>query len=417
MTTLVIIPTYNEAENIAWIVAEVLAHQPELDILIADDASPDGTGDIADRLAAADHRLHVLHRGGKLGLGSAYRAGFAWGLERGYDTLVEMDADGSHRAEDLGRLLEASAAGADLVLGSRWVPGGGVVNWPWHRRFISRGGTFYAQMMLGIPVKDATGGFRAFRRETLERLPLDDVASQGYCFQIDMARRVLQEGMSIVEVPITFVERVRGQSKMSGDIVREALWRVTVWGLQRLVPKRLRTRRRQCRARKRPRPKVGVFSLALGRLLCRSCLLGGGRLLGNGCLLGGPMQVRRTDLAPAKQLKPLSQDFLELVDGATFEQHVPVRTNRLLVLDERLATFDTVTDLTGLGVFPLIWDVGLVGHRHREGVPISADVLHLLTGSHFYAALVLKALCPESSASQCTFCHGSPLSCSLILPT
>ena len=240
MSTLVIIPTYNEAENITWIVGEVFAHRPEVSILIADDGSPDGTGKIADELAEADPRVNVIHREGKQGLGSAYRAGFAWGLERGYDVLVEMDADGSHRPEDLGRLLVASDEGADLVLGSRWVPGGGVVNWPWYRKLISRGGTFYAQLMLGIPVKDATGGYRAFRRETLERLPLNEVASQGYCFQIDMARRVLDQGMTIVEVPITFVERVRGQSKMSGDIVREALWRVTVWGLQRLVPKRLR---------------------------------------------------------------------------------------------------------------------------------------------------------------------------------
>lgn len=240
MSTLVIIPTYNEAENIAWIVGEVLRHRPEVNILIADDNSPDGTGEIADKLATGDARVHVMHREGKQGLGSAYRAGFVWGIERGYDVLCEMDADGSHRPEDLQRLLDASDAGADLVLGSRWVPGGGVVNWPWYRRFISRGGTFYAQVMLGIPIKDATGGYRAFRRETLERLPLGEVASQGYCFQIDMARRVLEQGMTIVEVPITFVERVRGESKMSGHIVREALWRVTVWGLQRLVPKRWR---------------------------------------------------------------------------------------------------------------------------------------------------------------------------------
>lgn len=243
MQTLVIIPTYDEADNIAWIVGRVLDAQPAVDILVADDGSPDGTGAIADQLSKADPRIHVMHRGGKLGLGSAYRAGFAWGLARGYDVLVEMDADGSHRPEDLGRLLEASAQGADLVLGSRWVPGGGVVNWPWYRRLISRGGTFYAQLMLGLPIKDATGGYRAFRRETLERLPLDEVASQGYCFQIDMARRVLGADMSIVEVPIIFVERVRGESKMSGGIVREALWRVTWWGLQRLVPPRLRRRR------------------------------------------------------------------------------------------------------------------------------------------------------------------------------
>lgn len=240
VTALVIVPTFNESANLEWILGRVLTEQPTVEVLVVDDGSPDGTGDIADRLAAGDARIHVLHRSAKQGLGAAYRAGFAWGLERGYDTLLEMDADGSHRAEDLGRILAASAAGADLVLGSRWVPGGGVVNWPWHRRMISRGGTLYARLMLGIHIRDATGGFRAFRRETLERLPLGEVASEGYCFQIDMTRRVLAAGMTVVEVPITFVERERGESKMSSAIVREALWRVTGWGLARLVPTRLR---------------------------------------------------------------------------------------------------------------------------------------------------------------------------------
>lgn len=240
MTALVIVPTYNESANLERILGRVLTEQPTVEVLVVDDGSPDGTGDIADRLAAGDARIHVLHRSAKQGLGAAYRAGFAWGLERGFDTLLEMDADGSHRAEDLGRILAASAAGADLVLGSRWVPGGGVLNWPWHRRMISRGGTLYARLMLGIHIRDATGGFRAFRRETLERLPLTDVASEGYCFQIDMTRRVLAAGMTVVEVPITFVERERGESKMSSAIVREALWRVTGWGLARLVPTRLR---------------------------------------------------------------------------------------------------------------------------------------------------------------------------------
>ncbi|MCD9198061.1 polyprenol monophosphomannose synthase [Aeromicrobium wangtongii] len=239
---LVIVPTYNESANLAWIVERILTAQPDVDVLVVDDGSPDGTGEIADRLAADDPRIHAMHRAGKQGLGAAYRAGFVWGLERDYDVLVEMDADGSHRPEDLGRLLAASDGGADLVLGSRWVPGGGVVNWPWHRRLISRGGTFYARLMLGIGIHDATGGFRAFRRETLERLPMADVESQGYCFQIDMARRVVDAGMTVVEVPITFVERERGESKMSAAIVREALWRVTVWGLARMVPQRQRPR-------------------------------------------------------------------------------------------------------------------------------------------------------------------------------
>ncbi len=235
MRTLVVIPTYDEALNVELVIAALHAEQPQVDVLVVDDDSPDGTGQIADRLAAADPRVHVLHRSGKNGLGAAYRAGFAWGLERAYDRLVEMDADGSHRPEDLGAMLEASLAGADLVLGSRWVPGGGVVNWPWHRRLISRGGTWYARLMLGIDIKDVTGGYRVFRRHTLERLRLDEVASEGYCFQIDMARRTAAAGMTVVEVPITFVERVRGTSKMSGRIVREALWRVTVWGVQRVL--------------------------------------------------------------------------------------------------------------------------------------------------------------------------------------
>ena len=235
MRTLVVIPTYDEALNLELVVAALHTEQPQVDVLVVDDASPDGTGEIADRLAAADPRVHVMHRTGKNGLGAAYRAGFAWGLERGYDRLVEMDADGSHRAVDLAAMLEASLDGADLVLGSRWIPGGGVVNWPWYRRFISRGGTWYARLMLGIDIKDVTGGYRVFRRHTLERLRLDEVASEGYCFQIDLTRRTMAAGMTVVEVPITFVERERGTSKMSGTIVREALWRVTVWGMRRIV--------------------------------------------------------------------------------------------------------------------------------------------------------------------------------------
>jgi dolichol-phosphate mannosyltransferase len=238
MKSLIIIPTYQESANLAWIVERIRTAQPDVDILVADDGSPDGTGKIADELAAADPAVHVMHRGAKQGLGAAYLAGFTWGLEHGYDVLLEMDADGSHRPEDLEQILAASRSGADLVLGSRWVPGGSVVNWPLSRKIISRGGTLYARIMLGLPVRDATGGFRAFRRETLTRLDLGDVASQGYCFQIDMTRRVHAARMNIVEVPITFVERERGESKMSGAIVREALWRVTVWGAARLVPRR-----------------------------------------------------------------------------------------------------------------------------------------------------------------------------------
>ncbi|MEU3776172.1 polyprenol monophosphomannose synthase [Streptomyces sp. NPDC032472] len=230
-TTLVIIPTFNEAENIGPIVARVREAVPEAHILVADDNSPDGTGKLADELAAGDDHVHVLHRKGKEGLGAAYLAGFAWGLERDYGVLVEMDADGSHQPEELPRLLTA-LAGADLVLGSRWVPGGRVVNWPKSREFLSRGGSTYSRLMLDVPIRDVTGGYRAFRRETLEGLGLAEVASAGYCFQVDLARRAVKAGFRVVEVPITFVEREFGDSKMSRDIVVEALWRVTQWGLQ-----------------------------------------------------------------------------------------------------------------------------------------------------------------------------------------
>ncbi|MEV5279154.1 polyprenol monophosphomannose synthase [Streptomyces sp. NPDC051994] len=227
---LVIIPTYNEAENIKPIVARVRAAVPEAHILVADDNSPDGTGKFADEIAADDEQVHVLHRKGKEGLGAAYLAGFRWGIEHDYGVLVEMDADGSHQPEELPRLLTA-LKGADLVLGSRWVPGGRIVNWPKYREFISRGGSTYSRLLLGVPIRDVTGGYRAFRRETLEGLGLDEVASAGYCFQVDLARRAVGAGFHVVEVPITFIERERGDSKMSNDILVEALWRVTAWGV------------------------------------------------------------------------------------------------------------------------------------------------------------------------------------------
>ncbi len=237
MTTLVVVPTYDEAESLPRLLERLRTCVPDVDVLVVDDASPDGTGRIADEHALRDRAVHVLHRAGKDGLGAAYRAGFAWGLDRGYDVLVEMDADGSHLPEDLPSLLTA-LDDADLVIGSRWVRGGSVVNWPWHRRLISRGGTLYARLALALPVHDATAGFRAFRAATLRSIDLEGVASQGYCFQIDMTRRVHAAGLRVVEVPVTFVERELGHSKMSAAIVREALWRVTAWGLVRLLPGR-----------------------------------------------------------------------------------------------------------------------------------------------------------------------------------
>lgn len=227
---LAVIPTYNERENIERIVHRLLTNVPDADVLVVDDDSPDGTGKIADELAAADGRVHVLHRAAKAGLGAAYIAGFDWGLAAGYAVLLEMDADGSHQPEQLPRLL-AALQRADLVLGSRYVPGGAVVNWPVSRELLSRGGNAYTRLLLDLGLRDATGGYRAYRREVLEAIDYRNVASQGYCFQVDLARRVVRAGYRVAEVPITFVERERGESKMSGAIVREALLHITRWGI------------------------------------------------------------------------------------------------------------------------------------------------------------------------------------------
>ncbi len=241
---LVIIPTYNEADNVRIIVDRVRAAVPEAEILVADDNSPDGTGAIADELAAADPQIHVLHRTGKEGLGAAYLAGFGWARDANYDAVVEMDADGSHAPEDLPKLLDALIDN-DAVLGSRWVPGGKVRNWPLSRHLISRTGNLYTRLALRMPFKDATGGYRAYRMKALDAMGLDGVASQGYCFQVDLTWRAHRQGLRIVEVPITFAERERGASKLSSAIVREALWRVTVWGMQsrvQAIRNRLRSR-------------------------------------------------------------------------------------------------------------------------------------------------------------------------------
>jgi dolichol-phosphate mannosyltransferase len=230
MRALVCIPTYDEVDNLTEVLGRLRAAAPDLDVLVVDDASPDGTGELADELAAADAHLHVLHRDRKAGLGAAYRAGFRWGLDRGFDAFVEMDADLSHDPADVPRLLGA-LDGADLVIGSRYVPGGGVVDWPARRERLSRGGNRYVQLMTGIPVADSTSGFRAFRRAVIEELDLDDVHSEGYCFQVDMALRTWRIGFRVVEVPITFVERRAGASKISRHIVVEAVVRTALWGL------------------------------------------------------------------------------------------------------------------------------------------------------------------------------------------
>ncbi|MGH3822879.1 MAG: polyprenol monophosphomannose synthase [Pseudonocardiaceae bacterium] len=235
-----VIPTYNERATLPAVLNRLRQAVPDAHALVVDDDSPDGTGVLADELVATDNRVHVLHRATKAGLGVAYVAGFRWALERGYDVVVEMDADGSHAPEDLPRLLGVLADGpsgtrADVVLGSRYVPGGQVVNWPRYREWLSRGGNYYSRMALGVGINDLTGGFRAYRRHVLDDLDLSTVASQGYCFQVDLAWRSVRGGFTVVEVPITFTEREQGQSKMTAAIVREALWRVTVWGVQRCV--------------------------------------------------------------------------------------------------------------------------------------------------------------------------------------
>jgi len=225
-----VVPTYNERDNLEWIVGRLRAAVPDVDVLVVDDGSPDGTGDLADKLAAEDPHVDVVHRTQKAGLGAAYLHGFRVALERGYDVVGEMDADGSHQPEQLPRLLEA-LRDADLVIGSRWVPGGSVVNWPLSRKVLSVGGNLYARVLLGIPLRDITAGYRLFRRSTLETIDLGSVQSAGYVFQTDLAFRTVRAGLRVVEVPIEFVERVRGDSKMSRDVATESLRRITTWGL------------------------------------------------------------------------------------------------------------------------------------------------------------------------------------------
>ncbi|MEX0913586.1 MAG: polyprenol monophosphomannose synthase [Demequina sp.] len=228
----VIIPTYNERDSLPVQVAAVREHAPEVDILVVDDNSPDGTGQWASQQANRDPHLHVLHRPGKEGLGAAYLEGFAWALERDYTVVVEMDADGSHQAHQLRDVVDGTQS-HDLSIGSRWVSGGAVRNWPRHRRWLSKGANTYVRFALGLPVRDATAGFRAYRSTALRGLSLEAVESQGYCFQIDMCWRVWRAGATVTEVPIEFVEREQGTSKMSGAIIREALIKVTAWGISR----------------------------------------------------------------------------------------------------------------------------------------------------------------------------------------
>lgn len=235
---LIIIPTYNEVENLPIIIGKVFDVVPEANVLVMDDGSPDGTGELADQVAANDKRVSVIHREGKLGLGSAYLAGFAEGIALGYEYLIELDADGSHPPEKLPEMLGVIGADPEvgLVIGSRWTDGGQVVDWPKRREILSRSANTYARVMLGVDVHDVTAGYRVYRSSLIEKLDLDGVDSKGYCFQIDMTLRTLDAGAKVVEVPITFKDRELGQSKMSGSIIFEAMEKVTVWGVQRHLP-------------------------------------------------------------------------------------------------------------------------------------------------------------------------------------
>ena len=232
MKTRVLVPTYQELHTLASIVHRIFEHNPDVHVLVIDDNSPDGTGKLADQLKAKYANLEVLHRKSKNGLGAAYIDGFNNSIND-FDVLVEMDADGSHDPQDLVTILK-EIPNYDCVLGSRWVHGGKVVNWPKSREILSRGGNSYARLMLGIDIGDATGGFRAYKTISLRELDLSDIDSQGYCFQVDMVRRLLKKGFKIKEVPITFTERTIGTSKMSRNIVLEAFLKIGIWGLQRL---------------------------------------------------------------------------------------------------------------------------------------------------------------------------------------
>jgi dolichol-phosphate mannosyltransferase len=228
---LVVLPTYNEIESLQNVLGRIRQSVPQADVLIVDDSSPDGTGELADRLALGDAGISVLHRAKKEGLGRAYLAGFAHALQNGYRFVVEIDADGSHDPADLPAMLQRAEAHADLVIGSRWVDGGSVRNWPWFRQAISRCGNSYARAMLRSRIHDITAGYRVYRADALRSLDLSSVSSDGYCFQVELAWRLERAGKRVEEHPIVFIERTAGRSKMRTAIVVEALFRVTMWGL------------------------------------------------------------------------------------------------------------------------------------------------------------------------------------------
>ncbi|MDA8148177.1 MAG: polyprenol monophosphomannose synthase [Actinomycetota bacterium] len=235
MNVLVVLPTYNESSNIERVLRQIRAALPEATVLVVDDGSPDGTAEMAEKLGVELGAVEVVRRPSKAGLGSAYRAGFRWGMERGFDACVEMDADLSHDPDALPQIVEPLSEGYEVVVGSRYIPGGVIPNWSWHRRLLSRGGNLYASVLLGLGIADSTSGFRAYATTLLERIDLERVRADGYGFQIEMTYVAKQAGARMTEIPIRFVDRVEGDSKMSGAIVVEALGLVTWWGVRRLV--------------------------------------------------------------------------------------------------------------------------------------------------------------------------------------
>lgn len=251
MRALLVLPTYDEAENVEEVLRRLRAAAPDVSVLVVDDGSPDGTAELARKVGAELGDVEVLERAEKSGLGSAYRTGFRWGLERGFDAFVEMDADLSHDPAVVPRLLARIEEGCDLVIGSRYVPGGAIPDWPWLRRAISQGGNIYARLLLGISVHDATAGFRAYHRRALERIDLDAVRADGYGFQVEMAYRIERAGGRVAEIPIEFRDRTLGRSKMSGRIVVEALVLVTWWGIRDRWRRLVRRLRGRGRARER----------------------------------------------------------------------------------------------------------------------------------------------------------------------
>jgi dolichol-phosphate mannosyltransferase len=344
--TLVIIPTFDERENLPLILQRLHRACPAVHVLIVDDNSPDGTGRLADDFAAADpDRIHVLHRTVKDGLGAAYLAGFAWGLSRQYTTLVEMDADGSHAPEQLRLLLEAVDAGADLAIGSRYVEGGDVKNWPWRRWALSWTANTYARLALGIGIHDITAGYRAYRHDVLEKIDLDHVDSKGYCFQIDLTWRTITNGFVVTEVPITFTERELGVSKMSGSNIREALVKVAQWGID-------------------------------GRL----------------------HRKRSTATARLDQIEPLLEQFIELVDRAALQQHVPVRTGRLHLFRLGQVTLDQGA-FHAVAAQPVAGDLGVVGERNVEFLAVLGAITRNLARRQVVVAVGLVTYGSKATAS------------------